>query len=345
MAVAFILKISGQVREVGGHWKEKLARLDPLGNLLFLPAVVCLLLALQWGGSEYAWGSATIIALFVLSAVLFALFVGDQVWSGENATIPLRVARRRSTITASVFSLFLLASYLGMIFYLPIWFQAIQEVSAVNSGLRCLPSMLSVVVFSIVSGASVKMLNRYVPFAIASSILTAIGAGLMTTFTVDEPASRWIGYQVIFGAGVGLGVQIGVVAVQTRLETHDIAVGIAIVSFCQYLGATVTLAVYQSIFNNTFLAELAKLAPGAVATFQQGVGATDLRNITDPAHYEMVREAYHESLTRCWFIFVGLAAASALGAFAMEWRPIQAKEEDPGNGVDGADSKSPEEAR
>jgi hypothetical protein len=300
------------------------------------------LLALQWGGSEYAWGSGTIIALFVLSGVLFAVFTGVQVWVKENATIPLRVVRLRSTITASIFSLFLLASYLGMIYYLPIWFQAIQGVSAVDSGLRCLPSMLGVVVFSIISGGSIRALNRYVPLALASSALTAIGSGLMTTFTVDAPASRWIGYQVIFGAGIGLGVQIGIVAVQTRLEMQDIAVGIAIVSFFQYLGGTVSLAVYQGVFNNMFTSKLTVVAPYAVATFQRGVGATELWRVVHPEDYESVRQAYHESLTRSWFIFVGLAAASALGALAMEWKPILAKE--PANDADATVGQTPDKA-
>ena len=225
-----------------------------------------------------------------------------------------------------------------MIYYLPIWFQAIQKVSAVDSGPRCLPSMLGIIVFSIISGGSIRALNRYVPLALASSALTAIGAGLMTIFTVDEPASRWIDYQVIFG----LGVQIGVVAVQTRLEMQDIAVGIAIVSFFQCLGGTVSLAVYQGVFNNMLISKLSEVAPYAVATFQRGVGATELRRVVHPADYEGVRQAYHDSLTRSWFIFVGLAAASALGALAMEWKPILAKE--PAHGTDSADGETPDKA-
>ena len=322
IAIAFILKIPGQVRPAGGRWTQQLARLDPLGNLLFLPAVVCLLMALQWGGVEHPWNSGAVVAPLVLSVVLFAAFVVVQVRGGENATIPLRVVRRRCVLSASTFGLCLLSSYLGLIYYLPIWFQAIQEASAVQSGLRCLPSMLAVVVFSLVSGGGLRFINHYVPLAVASSVLTTVGAALMTTFSADEASPRWIGYQVVFGAGVGLGVQLGVMAVQTTLETRDIAVGIAIVSFAQYLGGAVCLAVYQGVFNNYLVARLAALLPDLDPDVIKTIGATNIKQVVGPEQYETVREVYHEALTRCWYISVAMAALSIVGSLSMEWGPI-----------------------
>ena len=77
-------------------WKEKVLRLDIPGMLMFVPAIVCLLLALQWGGSKYAWGSGRIIALMVIFGVLMLAFIGVQFWKGDYATIPPRIIKQRS---------------------------------------------------------------------------------------------------------------------------------------------------------------------------------------------------------------------------------------------------------
>jgi hypothetical protein len=96
-------------------------RLDPLGMSLFAPSVVCLLLALQWGGSTYAWNNARIIALFVVFGVLFLGFVAVQVWKPETATIPVRIVNQRSMISTAVYILSVYSAMMMLIYYIPIW--------------------------------------------------------------------------------------------------------------------------------------------------------------------------------------------------------------------------------
>src|SRR5947209_6209883 len=109
-------------------------------------------------------------------------------------------------------------------FYLPIWFQAIKGVSATKSGIMCLPIVLALVLMSILGGGGVTLLGYYVPFFVVSTILQSIGAGLLTTFTVDTGHSKWIGYQIVYGFGVGLAMQQPLIAVQTVLPIADIPV-------------------------------------------------------------------------------------------------------------------------
>ena len=89
--------------------REKLKRLDPVGCLLFVGAITCLLLALQWGGQKYDWRSAMILGLFCGAIALLVLFGYTQTKRGEHTTIPLRVLRKRSIWTGSVV-LFLLGA-------------------------------------------------------------------------------------------------------------------------------------------------------------------------------------------------------------------------------------------
>lgn len=178
-------------------WKARLSQFDLPGTIVFLPMIVCLLLALQWGGSKYEWSNGHIIALFVLFGVLLICFVAIQLKQGEAATIPPRLLKQRTVASAAWFSLALGSSFFIFIFYTPIWFQAIKGATAVQSGIRNLPMLMGVVVFSIVGGILVTMLGHYVPFVIASTVLASIGAGLLTTLKVDTGHAQWIGYQVV----------------------------------------------------------------------------------------------------------------------------------------------------
>jgi hypothetical protein len=101
-------------------WQGRVLELDPLGNTLFITAVICLLLALQYGGTTWAWDSGRIVALLMLFGFLMVLFSILQVSLGEAATWPRRIASQRSMFFGSVFSFCLGASYLVFAFYMSV---------------------------------------------------------------------------------------------------------------------------------------------------------------------------------------------------------------------------------
>ncbi len=116
-------------------------------------------------------------------------------------------------------------SFFVLIYYVPIWFQAIKGVSAVESGIRNLPMILGLVIMSIISGVLITNIGYYTPFMILGSIFMAIGTGLMSTWKVDTGHAMWIGYQAMYGFGVGFGMQQGLIAAQAVLPLKDIPIG------------------------------------------------------------------------------------------------------------------------
>jgi MFS family permease len=216
-------------------FREKLEQFDIFGTIVFLPMIVCLLLALQWGGSKYPWHNGRIIGLFVVFGVLLIIFIGLQFWKQDNATVPPRVLKQRTVASSAWFAITLGAAFFVFVYYLPIWFQAIKGVSAVGSGIRNIPMILSLVIFSMVCGAVVTKVGYYTPFVIASTVLMAVGAGLLATFQTNTASGKWIGYQIIFGAGVGFGMQNTLIAVQAVLPAKDVPIGTAIIMFSQTL--------------------------------------------------------------------------------------------------------------
>ena len=153
--------------------------------------MVCLLLALQWGGTIYAWNSSRIIGLFVGFGLMIIIFIIIQIHRGDKATLPISVLKQRTVASAAIFSLFMGASIFILIYYsnlitfseltiyiiVPIYFQAMKGSAPSESGLQLLPLMLSLVLFGFIAGALVTWWGYYTPFIIVGSGLYTIGAG------------------------------------------------------------------------------------------------------------------------------------------------------------------------
>jgi MFS family permease len=152
--------------------------------------------------------------------MLFIIFAVVQVWKQENATLPPRIVKQRAVACGTLYQMLVGGSMMTMIYYIPLWFQAIKGVSAVQSGIDTIPFVLSLVVASIIAGGIITKNGWYNPWMIACPVLMAIGSGLITTFSVDTGSDRWIGYLFLFGFGLGIGMQQSSLAISALLSDH-----------------------------------------------------------------------------------------------------------------------------
>ena len=319
--VSLILKAPAPVK-ANTPFREQLVQLDLLGNLFFLPGIVCLLLALQWGGSTYAWSDGRIIALLVLFAVLIIAFIAIQIWKGENATVPPRIIRKRSIAAGFWYTICIGATLLVVVYFLPLWFQSIKGATAIRSGFMLLPLIMSVVISSILTGAAVTKLGYYTPFMIAGSVIMSVGAGLLTTLHTNTGHAKWIGYQVIFGFGLGMCAQQSSLAAQTVLDKRDAPTGISLAFFAQTLGGAIFVSVGQNIFSSHLVSGLSKVAgldPAAIVN----AGATNLRTVVSTASLGATLTAYNQALIDVYRLAVVTASLSIIGALAMEWKSVK----------------------
>lgn len=309
-------------------FQERLKQFDPFGTIVFMPCVICLLLALQWGGSKYPWSNGRIIALFVVFGILAIAFVVIQLWKQDNATVPPRILKQRTIAFSTWFVICLGASFFAFIYYIPIWFQAIKGTTATESGIRNLPMILSLVIFSIVSGGAVTALGYYTPWMIASSVFMAIGAGLISTFRVDSPPSHWIGYQIVYGLGVGIGMQQSLIAAQTVLTIEDVPTGTSILIFAQTFGGALFISVAQNIFTNRLATNLVREVPTVNPAIVIATGATELSKVisaTNPTLLPAILSAYNDALDQTFYVSVAMAALAIFGAAGIEWKSVKGK--------------------
>jgi hypothetical protein len=321
-ALVFILQTPTPPTAAGLSVKEQLIRLDPVGNLFFLPSIICLILALQWGGNDYPWNSTRVIVLLVLFSVLFLAFIGIQIHLGDNATVPLRVIKQRSVASGFLLTFCCGASMMVMVYYLPIWFQAIQGVSAVESGIRVLALVLSLVVGSVLAGMITYQSGYYTPAAIVSSVVMSVGAGLLSTWQLDTSSQKWIGYQIIYGIGLGLGFQQAQTGVQTVLAKDDVPMGAALIFFGQTLGGAVFLAVAQNVFSSKLASGLPTVAGFDPRTVLNS-GATEFRQFVPEQYLDGVLNAFNVAIQNAIYVSLAMSCLSIVGAVTMEWYSIK----------------------
>jgi MFS family permease len=299
---------------------EKLKQLDLVGLLMFIPAIVMVQLALQWGGTLYAWNSATIIGLLVGFGVLALLFAGWQAYVGDGAMIPPTIIRQRTIAFGAISAGMILGGQMVVIYYLPEWFQVIKGVDAVNSGAMNVAYFIAQIVGTIVAGGAVTALGYYNPWLIFGCVIMTIGTGLLTTFEPDTGHPAWIGYQVLAGLGLGMAIQMPVLASQIVVSEHVVPIAISIITFSQFFWSSIFLAIAQAIFANRIVSGLQAAVPGVDPQLLLGAGTADVRLRVDEADLGAVLLVYNDAIVTALYVSVATAGAACLLILPMEWR-------------------------
>ncbi|KAF7983702.1 hypothetical protein HWV62_19631 [Athelia sp. TMB] len=243
-------------------------KLDFVGATLIAGAVTSLVLALQWGGNTKPWGDKDVIICFVFAAVISVALIGWEVFRGEDAMVPLRIFKSRSIYAIVFYSFLTRFSLLLFSYYIPIFYQAVRHKSATASGVSLLPFLLGTVISVIGAGQLVGVFGYYWPFCVASPIFLAIGSGLLYTLKPSTSAGTVIGFQILCGVGVGLGMQNSLMAMQVEFKDAPALIGQAssMGSFAQFLGGTIGLGIAEPVFASELSKNLLKYAPNAPAT-------------------------------------------------------------------------------
>ncbi|KAL3494136.1 major facilitator superfamily domain-containing protein [Aspergillus germanicus] len=308
---------------------QQLNCLDLPGCAIFVPSIVMFFLALQWGGSEYAWSSATTIGLFIGFGLSIALFSAWEIYRGDTAMIPFKLLKGRSIALSICFALLVMGGYIVPVYYLPEWFQIVRGASPMRSGVMLLPSVVTQVFSAMVSGILAKHINYYNPWFLVGSTLVCTANGLYTTFTSSSPDSHWISFQILQGLGTGFAGQMGLLTVQNELKTRPavIPVGIATVLFGQYFGTAVIQTIAGMMFHNSLVDELeskAGLNETGVAILLEA-GTLNVRETAGELWPEKVKDVlgvYNRAITTVFYLSVAASALAFVLAMGIEWNPI-----------------------
>ena len=284
---------------------EKLLHMDPLGVILVMGAVISYILALHYGGTIHPWNSSVVVGLLVGFVALALTFVAWEWFQGDRAMVPFRLAGQKIYIVCSIFGFFFSGAYFLIIYYLPIYFQSIDGVSAAMSGVRNLPLILMVTISMLAAGAYISVTGIAAPIIIVGTALGIVCTGLIYTFDIGTSEGKWIGYQIIGGVAWGIASQIPVIAVQATAPASDLAEVTAILLFLQTVGGAFMVSAAQAAFVNVMVKTLAHSAPGVDPMLLVNTGATDLHKAFPADQVHGILVAYMRGLKIAFAIGLG----------------------------------------
>jgi EmrB/QacA subfamily drug resistance transporter len=232
--------------------------IDFAGAVFLAFGLVPMLLALVWGGSEYAWGSSMILGLFAVAAVSFVVFAFVEQRAREPI-LPLALFRNRVFSVSAVLTFLSAAGLFGAIVYIPLFAQGVIGVSATNSGLILTPLMAGLIVASLISGQIISRTGRYKWLGVFGMLLAAIGVFMMSRMDAATTSSTLRLNMVVTGAGLGITMPIFMVAVQSAFDHSRLGQVTASTQLFRSVGSTVGTAVLGGILNNQLSGRLAGL--------------------------------------------------------------------------------------
>lgn len=299
--------------------------MDLPGTFVVMSAIICYILALQWGGQSKSWGSSPVIGTLVGFVLILILFVAIEWYSGERAMIVGRIAKDRTIWVSMVFIFFLAGAFFLFLYYLPIYFQVVNGVTASESGIRNLPLILACTLATILSGGLISAYGHFVPFLIVGSVLSTIGAGLLYTLSTTSSSGHWIGYQIITGIGIGLALQVPIIAAQASVAPADLSSVTAMILFCQTIGGAFFVSAGEVAFTNILIGKLPITAPSVDPASVVSVGVTQIRATFDASVVPGIIQAYMDGLKVAYAIAITSAGISVVVSALSKWKNLKGK--------------------
>ena len=305
--------------------------IDYVGAALLAGGLSAIVLYTSLGGTTYPWSSPAMLALLVAGIALLVAFVFVETRAAEPI-LPLELFRNRVFAVTSAVGFIVGLALFGAITYLPLYLQDVKGHSPTVSGLLLTPMMAGLLITSIGSGQLISRFGRYKPFPIAGTAIAAVGLVLLSRLHVDTSTLVTAAYMLVLGFGLGLVLQVLVLAAQNAVEYKYLGVASSGSTLFRQIGGSIGVSAFGAIFANRLAHGLAtNIPPGAHVPATANPAA--LKRLPSVLH-----DAYVVAITQALRPVFLTAAGVALLGFLLTWflREVPLKSTthapDPGDG-------------
>ena len=301
--------------------KRATRRVDVLGVALLSATTACLVFFTEFGGNRqhgwdaletWAWGAG-----FVVAAALF-VFVESR---AADPIIPLSFFRNRTFVLATGIGFVLGIGMFAAIAFVPTFLQMSSGTSAAVSGLLMLPMMAGLMGTSIASGVAITKTGRYRVYPVVGTVVVGLAMFGMTSLTAGTPIWLICVYLFVFGAGLGLIMQVVVLVAQNAVPAQEVGTATSTNNYFREVGASLGVAVFGALFTSRLTDALtgvftdAGVPASQAASSSASIDPSALAKLPE-ALQDGIVNAYADSLAPVfWYLLPFIAAALVLALF------------------------------
>ncbi|KAL9130698.1 MAG: hypothetical protein Q9217_001177 [Psora testacea] len=301
--------------------RGRILRIDFIGNAILIASVVAILFATAYGGARFAWSSWRIVVPLVIGFIGLGFY---QIYESSRfcvePTTPPRLFSNRTSATAFLLTFVHALLTVWVIYFLPLYFQAVLGSTAARSGVQLLPTVIVLIPLAAVSGVLVSKTGRYRPLHLAGFALMTVGFGLFTLLNSGSSTAVWVIFQIFAAAGSGLVVPALLPAAQAELPESDTATATATWAFVRSFGAIWGISIPAAIFNNQFDNLLYRISDAPLRGLLSGGQAysrasRDFINSFPTGLRQELIGVYSDSLKLVWQVGIAFSGLSFLLVF------------------------------
>ncbi|KAG9075251.1 hypothetical protein FS749_013098 [Ceratobasidium sp. UAMH 11750] len=304
-------------------FKHKIARIDWIGNFLVIGSTASTILALTWAGARYPWSSYRVLVPLIVGLAGLGVALAYEFTLAVEPIIPRELLSNRTSLSGYLGTFFHGVVVTGVIYYLPIYFQASRGDSPIKSGVDLFGIAFTIAPFAIVTGISTVVLKKYRPQNYIAWGFTLVGMGLLSTLKYDSSKANSIGFQILIGIGAGILYASTTFAILAPLPVSRNAPALALFAFIRTFAGTYGVAIGSSVLQT----ELSHRLPLQFSA--QFPGGSDIAfsaipfisALEEPLRSE-VRAAFADALAVLWKVMIGISGMGLISTLLMREVPM-----------------------
>ena len=295
---------------------QKLAKIDWIGSVLFIASTTGFLIPLSWGGVSYAWNSwRTYVPLSVSTLGLVIVWMYEE-YVAVNPIIRTSIFKNRNAAAAYIGVVIHGMVVVGSLYYLPLYYEAVQGLSPILSGVALFPETFTVAPGAFIVGTLISRTGRYRWAVWSGWAITTLGLGLLYLLDVNTSTVKWIFLNLVVGVGLGFNYSALGVTLQAATSEEDMTSAVAMFTFFRLMGQALGVVIGGVTFQNEIrskLLQIPSLAPMADQYENDGAAlAQQIKSIKDSNDRTDVIQVYADSLKTVWAVLCGVAALALL---------------------------------
>ncbi|KAE8362636.1 MFS general substrate transporter [Aspergillus caelatus] len=301
-APAYFFLLPSRDLRPGMKFSDRMKAVDWIGNTLVIGMYVSILMAISFGGTTFAWNSAQEIALFVVAGVLFIALSIHQAWSDrQNRMFPVHFLKNRGLLIQFLVGASAGTSSFVTIYFIPLYFQFVQDTNSLLAGVRLLPFIGSLAVFTMLNGHLMARLGYSMPWYVTGSVLVVAANAMLYRIDLSASNGYIYGAMVLNGIGTGMFLNAPFAVAQWLAPRKETSNAVGFIMCARGGGLAIALSIANAIFlnlaDNRIRHDFPDLDKTGIQSLTSGSGSTLLETL-NPDQQQQVLAAIVFAISR-----------------------------------------------